>query len=72
MQDQPSDSETAAETGTSDAPGSDDATFAWEAARLEEAFASARAGHVVDFAKVKTWIASIGTDHELPVPYSDR
>ena len=26
----------------------------------------------VDSAEVKAWIDSIGTDHELPVPYSGR
>jgi hypothetical protein len=56
-----------------DASAEDDAAvFAREAAMLEEARAQARAGRVVDFDRVKAWIDSIGTDHELPVPYSDR
>jgi hypothetical protein len=46
--------------------------LAWEAEGIPRARASAAAGRVVDSAKVKAWIDSIGTDHELPVPYSGR
>ncbi len=46
--------------------------LAWEAEGIARARASAVAGRVVDSAKVKAWIDSIGTDHELPVPYSGR
>jgi hypothetical protein len=46
--------------------------IAWEAARIAEARASVAAGRVVDSSEVKRWIDSIGTDHELPVPYSGR
>jgi predicted transcriptional regulator len=46
--------------------------FAWEAARIAEADASLAAGLFVDAAEVDAWIDSIGTDHELPVPYSGR
>jgi len=46
--------------------------LAWEAEGLAEARASVAAGRLVDSAKVKAWIDSIGTDHELPVPYSGR
>jgi predicted transcriptional regulator len=46
--------------------------IAWEAERIAEARASAAAGRVVNSAKVKAWIDSIGTDHELPVPFSGR
>jgi predicted transcriptional regulator len=46
--------------------------LAWEAEGIARARASAAAGRVVDSAKVKAWIDSIGTDHELPVPYSGR
>lgn len=46
--------------------------MAWEAEGIAKARASVAAGRVVDSAKVKAWIDSIGTDHELPVPYSDR
>jgi predicted transcriptional regulator len=46
--------------------------IAWEAERIAEARASAAAGRLVDSAKVKAWIDSIGTDHELPVPFSGR
>ncbi len=44
--------------------------FAWEAQMIAEADADIAAGRLVDSAKVKAWIDSIGTDHELPVPYS--
>jgi hypothetical protein len=30
------------------------------------------AGRLVDEAEVDAWIDSIGTDHELPVPYAGR
>jgi len=46
--------------------------LAWEAERIAEADADIAAGRMVDSAKVKQWIDSIGTDHELPVPYSGR
>ncbi len=46
--------------------------FAWEAARIAEADADIAAGRLVDEAEVDAWIDSIGTDHELPVPYSGR
>lgn len=46
--------------------------LAWEAEGIARARASAAAGRVVDSAKVKAWIDSIGTDHELPIPYSGR
>jgi predicted transcriptional regulator len=46
--------------------------LAWEAEMIVEADADIAAGRLVDSAKVKVWIDSIGTDHELPVPYSGR
>ena len=46
--------------------------FAWEAEMIAEADADVAAGRLVDSAKVKAWIDSIGTGHELPVPYSGR
>ena len=46
--------------------------LAHEAEMLAQARISADAGRLVDSAKVKAWIDSIGTDHELPVPYSGR
>jgi predicted transcriptional regulator len=46
--------------------------IAWEAAHIAEARADVAAGRLVSSAKVKAWIDSIGTDHELPVPYSGR
>jgi predicted transcriptional regulator len=66
------------------APSSDDSTaaarsetaaekqlrLAWEAERIVEARADVAAGRLVSSAKVKAWIDSIGSDHELPVPYS--
>jgi predicted transcriptional regulator len=44
--------------------------LAWEAEGIARARASAAAGRIVDATKVKAWIDSIGTDHELPIPYS--
>jgi hypothetical protein len=46
--------------------------IAWEAERIAEADASIAAGRLVDEADVNAWIDSLGTDHELPVPYSRR
>ena len=46
--------------------------IAWEAERIAEARADVAAGRLVDEAEVDAWIDSIGTDHELPVPYSGR
>jgi predicted transcriptional regulator len=46
--------------------------IAWDAAMIAEADADIEAGRLVDSAKVKAWIDSIGTDHEAPVPYSGR
>jgi hypothetical protein len=42
--------------------------LAWEADMIAAADADIAAGRLVDSAKVKAWIDSIGTDHELPVP----
>ena len=41
-----------------------------EAAMIAEADADVAAGRLVGSAQVKAWIDSIGTGHELPVPYS--
>jgi predicted transcriptional regulator len=46
--------------------------LAREAEMIAEARADFDAGRLVGSATVKAWIDSIGTDHELPVPYSDR
>jgi predicted transcriptional regulator len=46
--------------------------LAWEAEMIAEADADIAAGRLVDSAKVRAWIESIGTDHETPVPYSGR
>ena len=46
--------------------------LAWEAEGIARARASIAAGRVVDSAKVKAWIDSIGTDHELPPPPTRR
>jgi predicted transcriptional regulator len=48
------------------------ARFAWEAERIAEALASVAAGRVVPAADVEAWLDSLGTDHELPAPRSDR
>jgi predicted transcriptional regulator len=46
--------------------------LAWEAERIASARADVAAGRLVSSARVRTWIDSIGTDNELPVPYSGR
>ena len=46
--------------------------LAWEDEMIAEALEDVAAGRIVDSAKVKEWIDSIGTDHELPVPYAKR
>jgi predicted transcriptional regulator len=46
--------------------------LAWEAERIAEAPASAEAGLLVDAAEVDAWMDSLGTEHELPVPYPRR
>jgi predicted transcriptional regulator len=46
--------------------------LAWEAKMIAEADADIAAGRLVDEAEVDAWIDSIGTDHELPVPYAGR
>jgi hypothetical protein len=43
--------------------------LAWEVEKIAEARAD---GRLVASAKVKAWAGSIGTDQELPVPYSGR
>ncbi len=48
------------------------ARIAWEAAGIAKAEASLAAGLYVDADDIDAWIDSIGTDHELPVPYSGR
>ena len=48
------------------------ARIAWEAEGIAEARADVAAGRLVDEAEVDAWIDSIGTDHELPVPYAGR
>jgi hypothetical protein len=44
--------------------------LAWEAGGLAEADADIAAGRLVGAAVVRTWVESIDTGHELPVPYS--
>jgi predicted transcriptional regulator len=44
--------------------------IAWQAERIAEARADVAAGRLVGSVKVKAWIDSINSDHELPVPYS--
>jgi predicted transcriptional regulator len=46
--------------------------LAREGAMIAEADADIAAGRFVDEADVDAWIDSLGTDHELPVPYSGR
>ena len=38
---------------------------------IAEADADLAAGRYVDSSVVKAWIDSVGTDHELPVPYAE-
>lgn len=42
---------------------------AWEAERIAEARAELDGGFFASSAEVKAWIDSIGTEHELPVPF---
>lgn len=44
--------------------------LAWEADRIAEADADIAAGRLVNSAEVKAWIDSLGTEHELPIPYA--
>ena len=46
--------------------------FVQEAEQIAEARADVAAGRLVSSANVKAWTNSIGSDHELPVPYSGR
>lgn len=46
--------------------------LAWEAEMIAQADADIAAGRLVESAKVKAWIDSIGTAHELPAPDSGR
>jgi predicted transcriptional regulator len=43
-----------------------------EVAMIAEADADIAAGRLVDSAEVDAWIDSLGTGHELPVPYAGR
>jgi predicted transcriptional regulator len=45
--------------------------IAWDAEGIAEADADIAAGRVVNSAKVDARIDSVGTDHELPVPYAN-
>jgi predicted transcriptional regulator len=46
--------------------------LAWESEGIAKALADVAAGRLVDAAVVRAWVDSIGTDDELPVPYSGR
>jgi predicted transcriptional regulator len=59
-----------AETSRPEADAERQRRLARDAGMIAEADADIAAGRVVDSAKVKAWIDSIGTDHELRVPYS--
>ena len=43
-----------------------------EAALLAQGRASAATGRTVSETQVDSWIDSLGTDHELPLPHSGR
>lgn len=45
------------------------ARLAWEAEGIAKTEASLAAGYYATEAEMGGWIDSIGTDHELPVPY---
>jgi hypothetical protein len=42
--------------------------FEWEAEMIAEADAEIEAGFYVDGDDMDAWFASLGTDHELPLP----
>jgi hypothetical protein len=44
----------------------------YEMEMLAEARADIAAGRIVEEAEVDAWIDSLGTDHELKLPHSDR
>jgi hypothetical protein len=46
--------------------------LAWEAEMIAEAEAEIAAGLYVDGDEMDAWLASIGTDHELPPPPTRR
>ena len=46
--------------------------FAHESQLLDTALASVAAGRTVSEERFNTWVDSLGTDHELPVPKSGR
>ena len=48
------------------------ARMAWEAEGIAEAQAELDAGFYVDGDEMHAWLASIGTDHELPPPPTRR
>jgi predicted transcriptional regulator len=59
-----------AETSRTETAAERERRLAREARMIAEADADIAAGRLVNSAKVKAWIDSIGTDHELPVPCS--
>jgi antitoxin component of MazEF toxin-antitoxin module len=50
------------------APGSEDGYEEWKLRKMEIGFAAIDAGESVDGAKVREWLQSWGTEHELPSP----
>ena len=46
------------------------ARYAWDADDIARADADIAAGRMVDAVAVRAWAESIGTAHELPIPYS--
>jgi predicted transcriptional regulator len=46
--------------------------LAWEAEKIAEARVELDAGLYVDAADVETWIDSLGTDHDMPLPATRR
>ena len=55
-----------------ESPAAKQRRIAYEAEMLAEAFADVAAGRIVEEAEVDAWIDSLGTDHELPLPHSER
>ena len=59
-------------TPTTESEAERERRLAWERDRIAEAEAEIAAGLYVDGDEVDAWLASIGTDHELPLPCTRR
>ena len=52
---------------TAPKPEADDPDAEWVAA-VKQGIAEVKAGRAVPYEKVRPWLLSLGTDHELPMP----